>query len=116
MNRRDFLLLRADSGRAMELSCQRLYMWYLDTQITHGRGQISAQASEEATPWGGEPPAVFEERTVDQLFQNLRRDLLDVKILRVRDREWLIHEELSRELETLIAAFRLQGGRVEFID
>ncbi|HEY2153266.1 MAG TPA: hypothetical protein VGH34_20825 [Vicinamibacterales bacterium] len=50
------------------------------------------------------------------LFGDLERELLDVRILRVRQREWLIHEEMSREFETLLAAFRRRGGRVEFIE
>lgn len=115
MNRRNFMMLRADSGRAVELSCQRLYLWYLDTQITRGQ-QPATSGPEDREPWDGEPAACFEERTVAALFGDLERELLDVRILRIRQREWLIHEEMAREFETLLAAFRKRGGRVEFIE
>lgn len=114
MNRRDFLTLRTDKGRVMELSCQRLYMWYLDTQITSkGSRQLHENGSDRCA---GEPPAVFDDRTIAQLFRGLEHDLLDVEVLRIRDKEWLIHEDLARELEELLSAFRLRSGRVEFLD
>lgn len=106
MRRRDFLLFRTE-GRAktVELSCERLYMLYVDTRNTPG-----PEAAEE---YDGEPPARFELRTVRQLFDDLARDLRDADVLRVTHTEWLADEEFTREVTALADAVRARGGRVE---
>jgi hypothetical protein len=91
-------------------------MWYVDTQTTHLGSELSADPAEQLGPWDGEPPAVFTRRTIDQLFEDFERDLREVEVLRIRDCEWLIHEEMARGVEALVAAFRHRGGRVEFLD
>ncbi|MCH7892783.1 MAG: hypothetical protein IH921_14910 [Gemmatimonadetes bacterium] len=65
---------------------------------------------------GGEPPTAFEERTTEQLFANLERDLDGADLLRVTGHRWLSEgdEELRREFNRLISSFRDGGGRVEF--
>jgi hypothetical protein len=111
MNRREFLLLRtAPRGRVVELSCERLYMRCLDTQVTGWRHHGSAEST-ESSPWGGEPAARFAERTPQQLFEELDRELRDVDVLRVVDSQWLAGD-LRREFDTLMAGFRARGGRV----
>ena len=112
MNRRDFLLLRMEPrGRVVELSCERLYMRYLDTQVTSGQRDESA-ASAETSPWGGEPPARFAARTSQQLFEELDRELREVEVLRVHDSHWLAGD-LRRDFDNLMALFRARGGRIE---
>ena len=125
MNRREFLLLRREPrGRVVELSCERLYMRCLDTQVTGGQRNESADSgvpsaapalgcgSAETSPWGGEPPARFPERTPQQVFEELDRELREVEVLRVVDSQWLVGD-LRRDFENLIALFRARGGRVE---
>lgn len=112
MNRRDFLLFRIDDKRrVVELSCERLYMQYLDAQLTWGPQQDPAVA--EGSTWGGEPPAEFEPRSVEQLFANVERDLESADVLVIAEPRWLASEPLQPHLETLIASFRARGGRVE---
>ena len=112
MKRRDFLLLRTERGSGLvELSCERLYMRCVDTRVTGG------DHDEDFDPVdGGEPPATFDERTTEQLFVGLDRDLRDVDSLRVLDRRWIAgaSEELRLEFEALLASFRARGGHVEF--
>lgn len=116
MNRRDFLLLRIEpqgletTPRAVELSCERLYMRWLDTQVTGAPREESTGAA-ETSPWGGEPPAVFAERTPQQLFEALDRELRDVDLLRVVDSQWLVGD-LRQDFDLLMDAFRARGGRV----
>jgi hypothetical protein len=64
----------------------------------------------------GEPPTAFAERTTEQIFAKLERDLEDAEILRVTGHRWLSEgdEELQREFNELLSAFRAHGGRVEF--
>src|SRR2546423_12025166 len=85
MNRRDFLLLRAE-GRSTVLSCERLYMRFLDSQL---------------------------DGTTSALFENLARDLRRVNAVRLVDPSWLSRDELRAELELVLDAFQRRGGRVE---
>jgi hypothetical protein len=106
MNRRDFLLFKpAASRRIAELSCERLYMRVVDTQ------RESARPGDE--PGDGEPPAVFDVRTTNQVFADLERDLRGVDLVRLVDAEWLVAPELKGRLESVLRAFRVAGGRVE---
>ena len=106
MDRRDFLLFKRAAGqRVAELSCERLYMRVVDTQL------VSARAGDELGD--GEPPAVFETRTTEQVFADLERDLRGVALVRVIGAEWLASPELKRQLDAVLSAFRAAGGRVE---
>ena len=112
MNRRDFLLLRTvASSRVAELSCERLYMRQFDIRLTGRRPEVDVPGGDASA---GEPPAVFDQRTTRQLFDNLERDLEGVDVLRVVDARWLASDDLRREFEALLASFRSRGGRVEF--
>jgi len=86
MNRRDFLLLRPDAGRdATILSCERLYMRYVD-----------AESAE----------------TKAALFDVLARDLDATTRLRLTDTSWLSCDDLRERLDAVLARFRGRGGRV----
>jgi hypothetical protein len=105
MNRRDFLLFKPGTRRIAELSCERLFMRVVDTQ------RVSAPADDELRD--GEPPAVFEPRTADQVFADLERDLRGVDLVRVTGSEWLGEPDLKGRLEAVLRTFRAAGGRVE---
>ena len=106
MNRRDFLLFRTEGRtKTVELSCERLYMRYVDTRHTP-----EPQGEDEHD---GEPPARFELRSTRQLFDDLARDLRDADVLRVIHGEWLAEEEFTREVNALVDTVRARGGRVE---
>ena len=118
MKRRDFLRLKTERGiRTLELSCQRLHMHYLERRATGGQSNTGAPLDGDFDgSEGGEPPTAFEERTTEQLFERLRRDLDGVDLLRVTGHRWLSEgdEELRREFNRLLSSFRARGGRVEF--
>jgi hypothetical protein len=84
MNRRDFLLLRAE-GRSTVLSCEALFMRFLDAQ---------------------------NDGTTDQLFANLARDLEHVKSVKLVDRAWLTRDDLRVRVDDALDAFRRRGGRI----
>jgi hypothetical protein len=76
MHRRDFLLLRTDGSRgAAVLSCERLYMRYLDSQM------------DDST-------AAF--------FAGLSDELRKVKTLRLTDTSWLACRDLKDRLDTAL--------------
>lgn len=83
VERRDFLLLRA--GQPAVLSCESLFMRFIDSQI---------------------------DGTTGQLFDNLAADLRKVKAVRLTDLTWLARPDLNRELDVVLGAFRAAGGRV----
>jgi hypothetical protein len=83
VERRDFLFLRA--GRPAVLSCEPLFMRFLDSQI---------------------------DGTTRQLFDNLAGDLRKVKAIRLTDTTWLARADLKQQLDEVLDAFRSAGGRV----
>ena len=112
MNRRDFLLLRAEPRpREYELSCERLYLQCLDIQATEPRPEDPIEPS-EASLWGGEPPARFTGPTREELFDALDLELREVEVLRVVNTQWLIGD-LRHDFDRLMDGFRARGGRVE---
>ncbi len=125
MNRRDFFLLSTrGSKRVLDLSCERLYMRYVDARSPAGRreeqGQVDADvdADIDADPqsWEGEPPTEIEKQTAGELFEELERELSNADVLRVLDRDWLAGGEFRLEVEARVEAFRRRGGRVEYGD
>ena len=88
MNRRDFLLIRKSRlNAAAEVSCEQLYMRYIDSTL---------------------------DGTTAQLFENIQESLSAVNVLRLKDSSWLECEELS-PMKSIIAAFRVRGGHVESV-
>ena len=77
MNRRDFLLLRTEepSGDVV-LSCERLYMRYLDSQMNG---------------------------TTDVLFARLADDLRSTASLRLTETSWLSCEDFRARFEAVVA-------------
>ena len=117
MNRRDLLLLRTDRDkRVAELSCERLYMHYQHARLTMDRA-AQPPAPGAPSPWSdsddAEPPAMFDERTTQQLFSDVDRELRNADVVRVVDTGWLAVHAFRRDVEELLAAFRRRGGRVE---
>jgi hypothetical protein len=107
MNRRDFLLFRTE-GRTttVELSCERLYMRYVDAR----------RAPEPDAPDAivdGEPPARFDRRSVRQLFDDIANDVRNADLLRITQTEWLSEEDFRREVMALVDGVRARNGRVE---
>ena len=87
MDRRDFLMLRSGlAGNMAVLSCEQLYMRYVDAR---------ADGSDEA------------------LFQDLSDDLRTVRSVRLVHTSWLSDEDLSRRVDAVLSKFRLNGGRIE---
>ena len=84
MNRRDFLALR--TGQTALLSCERLYMRYLDSQI---------------------------DGTTPQLFDRLAGDLRGVSTVRLTQTSWLARADLKAQLEAVLDAFKAGGGRID---
>jgi hypothetical protein len=110
MDRRGFLLLGLrGQQRVLELSCERLYVRYVDARSAIG----SAPQDEDASLWNGEPPTRIETESVADLFDQLERSLARADVLRVLDPEWLNAGDLRSRVDVRIEAFRRRGGRVE---
>ena len=75
MQRRDFLLLRTGRDNVVELSCERLYMRFVDAEA---------------------------EGTTGQLFESLARELRSARTVRLTKTEWLAHERLNAEVERIV--------------
>jgi len=108
MDRRAFLRFSVKGRRReLELSCERLYVRYVDARAAKGP---LANVVDALPSWEGEPPTAIETETVDDLFQDLERSLEGADVLRVLDRKWLGEGDLRREVEARVDAFRRRGG------
>jgi len=108
VNRREFLLFKRVRGRRVaELSCERLFMRVVDSQMVRG----SNVGSDD--PPAGEPPRVVDEITTHELFADLERELRGVDAVRVVDAAWLTSAELRQRLDSVLDEFRASGGRVD---
>jgi len=85
MNRREFLSFRKHQETTPELSCEQLYMRYLDSTL---------------------------DNTTSQLFAKIEARLSSINSLRLTDTSWLNCRELQ-PLQSILAAFRDRGGRIE---
>jgi len=83
LNRRDFLLLRA--GQPAVLSCEQLFMRYLDSQMNG---------------------------TTPELFAALADDLRATTAVRVTDTSWRARADFNVHLDEVLATFTAAGGRV----
>jgi hypothetical protein len=109
MNRRDFLLFRTEGRmKTVELSCERLYMQYVDARRAPEPDAADGVAD-------GEPPARFDKRSVRQLFDHIAHDVRDADLLRITQTEWLTEEDFRREVTALADVVRGRGGRVEIV-
>jgi hypothetical protein len=86
LNRRDLLLLGISRRtRSIELSCERLYMKYCDSQL---------------------------DNSTQELFERLEFELRSVDNLRLVDTNWLTCDGFRDRLEPLLISVRARGGRV----
>ena len=86
-NRRDFLLLRATTERPFVLSCERLYMRYLDS---------------------------IDEFTTGDLAESLERELRQLKSVRVTGTSWLAREDFRSWLDPILDSLQTAGVRIVF--
>ena len=87
IDRRSFLLLRpTGQPRTFELSCEQLYMRYVDARLVKRR---------------------------DRLFDRLRADLNEVDELHILHADWLADDDLRGRFEVLLDDLKAQGVRVK---
>jgi hypothetical protein len=86
MNRRDFLLLKVPSAsQPAVLSCETLYMRFLDARV---------------------------QGTTARLFEVLREDLAKTDSVTLSEPSWLSDGALKEHLDIVLNEFRSRGGRV----
>ena len=110
MDRRAFFALaRRGRLRVLDLSCERLYLRWVDA-----RGRARATTADDGPADDvGEPPTRIAGETAADLFAELDLRLADADVVRVADREWLQEDELRRLVDTALQSFEQRGGRVE---
>jgi hypothetical protein len=86
LNRRDLLLIGINRrNRSVELSCERLYMKFSDSQL---------------------------DNSTDELFERLEIELQGIDDLRLVDTTWLTCQKFRDRLEPLLISVGARGGRV----
>jgi hypothetical protein len=114
LDRRAFLRLAARGrDRVLEISCERLHLRWVDAppRLTPA---VLAELMEESG-WAdrpGEPPTRVDLETREELLQQLDATLAGARVVLLIEPEWLADEDLRREVDARLAAFRRRGGRV----
>ena len=86
LNRRELLSLGINrKTRSIELSCERLYMKYCDSNL---------------------------DNNTQELFERLEVELRGVDNLRLVDTAWLTCQDFRQRLEPILVSVRARGGRV----
>ena len=88
ITRRDFFLAGNGRTRTLNVSCQQLYMTFIDATVD---GSTVA------------------------LINRLQTALSNVSHLRLRETTWLARQDFKTMLTPLIDTFRAQGGTVELV-
>ena len=86
MNRREFLFFKKNYNHTAQLSCEELYMRYLESTL---------------------------DGTTSLFFQNIEQRLSAVSFLHLADAAWLNCDEL-KPVQSILTAFRERGGRIEY--
>ena len=87
VNRRQFFVPGVErDAQAVVLSCEQLYMRYVDARAAG---------------------------TTAELFEHLGRDLRSVKRVRLIKTSWLSDDDLMKQLDAVLASYRADGGRIE---
>ena len=117
MNRRDFLLLRKEGEKQIaELSCEKLYMHFVDSHGADKFGANESGISEDAEWWSGEPSVVIATQNQKALFDGIAGDIADADVLLVKGRQWLVEGEFSTLVENLLQQFSIGDKLVKYAD
>ena len=86
MNRRDFILLGRGRTRTLEVSCERLYMTFVDARMHGSTAALLARLANRST---------------------------EARRLRLRETAWLAREDFRSALQPILDAFESRGGTIE---
>lgn len=116
VSRRDFLTMSTrGTERVLELSCEPLFMRYVDAQSSVGiRGGGGDSAEPKSVPTFGEPPTDIDLPTARALFAELEKKLGEADVLRIVGHEWLTGAEFGQRVAPYVDAFAARGGRIEY--
>ncbi|MCY4029219.1 MAG: hypothetical protein OXH75_23235 [Acidobacteria bacterium] len=86
MNRRDFILLGRGRTRTLDVSCERLYMTFVEARMNGSTAALLARLAEQSAP---------------------------AHRVRLRETMWLARADFRAALMPVIDAFESRGGTVE---
>ncbi len=86
MNRRDFILLGGGGTRTLEVSCERLYMTFVEARMNG---------------------------SADALLARLAEQSVRARRIRLRETVWLARDDFHSALKPVLDAFESRGGKVE---
>ena len=88
MNRRDFLLLGRGRARTLEVSCERLYMTFVEARMNGSTAALLARLAEQSA---------------------------QARRVRLRETAWLARDDFRSALQPVLDAFESRGGTVEVV-
>lgn len=117
MNRRNFIFLTKNSNRqVVELSCETLYMHYMDILTANSirESRTSAMRGDDWLP--GEFPEPLSTYGIENYFSDLQSQLSGYKKLRLLDSSWIIAGLFKDKIDALLHAYRELGGELEIVN
>lgn len=88
MKRRDFFFLRTSNSGVLDVSCERLYMRYMNASLNG---------------------------STDELLQRILKEFLSAQTIRLHQPFWLDHQDLSKALDPILGELRSRGNHVEYV-
>jgi len=117
MNRRDFIFLKnSDKGKVLELSCESLYMQFLDIQTADRVYEDGADTTDPSSCLSSELPTQLTTHKVECFFGDLHAQLRNCSNLRLLDPGWIVAGDFGNKIEVLLRAYKASGGIVEIIN
>ena len=86
MNRRAFILFGRGRTRTLEVSCERLYMTFVEARMHGSTAALLARLADQST---------------------------EAHRLRLRETAWLAREDFRSALQPILDAFESRGGTIE---
>jgi hypothetical protein len=115
ISRRDFLRFRVQARRRIVfLSCERLYMRFMDAQSGDTRsGGPSAEA--DSALFVGEPDTVLHEPSSEAFWRELESTICACDVVCVQEPQWMANGEFGSKLRELLMTADAQGVEVSYI-
>jgi len=84
--------------------------------LVSGIQQASPEAGtpDDAEWWAGEPALLLNSLDPESFFRALLDELREIDTVIVKDMEWLAHGDFRIRVDTLLAAFKITGGKVTY--
>lgn len=118
VNRREFIFFknRSNGKEVIELSCETLYMQFMDIETAGSIFEEETKSINENSWLSDEPPVQLTINSTDDFFDDLQAQLSGCKKLRLLDSSWIVVGKFKEKIEYLLYVYETSGGEIEFVN